>query len=208
MSLTLEEYWVKEELEKHIKTSLEPSFQLCMYQLILEKYPEIESREQIEKNIRRLSLSHPLINNKTKEKCVSICCRDISPEICAEYEEYVKKEEQYVAYKKMAEKIILSTTHIIQGKNIDEYLGLITSEVVIGTGFFAEWDVSYADMFGTTSIKFQEKLKKAKLIGEQLIKEEAVSRGANAIIGMDIDYNTFENNIIALVLSGTAVRLS
>lgn len=103
---------------------------------------------------------------------------------------------------------ILTTTGFnFEGYRITAYLGIITGESVLGTGFLSSFNAGWSDIFGTHSQKYQEKLKKAKDDALILLRKEADDVGANAVIGVDLDYNTFSADIIGVIASGTAVRI-
>ena len=92
-----------------------------------------------------------------------------------------------------------------EGYNIKMYLGPISGETVLGTGFISEYKAAFADSFGTTSNSFSGKLKTAKENATKKLIEECLQKNGNAIIGVDFDYITFSNNMIGVVANGTAV---
>lgn len=100
---------------------------------------------------------------------------------------------------------MLTTGYNFEGYKIKSYLGVISSETVLGTGFLSEFTASFADFFGTQSKMFENKLESAKQVAmEKLIQKSSVL-GGNAIIGVDIDYTMFSNNIICVIANGTSV---
>lgn len=94
-----------------------------------------------------------------------------------------------------------------EGYKIVEYIDIVGGEAVLGTGFLSEWDASISDVTGTMSPKFMEKLETAKEYAMLNIKVNALSLGANAIIGITFNYVTFANNMIGVIANGTAVRI-
>ena len=102
-------------------------------------------------------------------------------------------------------KIKTTTGFNFETHHITKYLDVISAEVVMGTGMFSELDAGLSDLFGTKGKMFSDKLKKARLLVMDELKGEAVDLGANAIIGIDYDFNMFRNNIIGIVVTGTAV---
>ncbi len=109
---------------------------------------------------------------------------------------------------KKIEGLLVTTTPIIQGKIITEYLGIVSSVAVLGTGFLSELGGSVADLFGTRASGFQDKLNRAREIVLQEVKEQAVQRGSDAIVGLDLDYMTLAANMLMVSANGTAVKLS
>lgn len=100
---------------------------------------------------------------------------------------------------------MLTTGYNFEGYKIKSYLGVISSETVLGTGFLSEFSASFADFFGTQSKMFENKLDSAKQVTmDKLIKKSSIL-GGNAIIGVDIDYIMFSNNIIGVIANGTSV---
>lgn len=106
------------------------------------------------------------------------------------------------------ESLILTTGFEVEGRPITQYLGILTSEVVMGTGPIAEFMGGLADLFGTRASSFEEKLERAKDASLEKLKGKAVMLGADAIIGMDIDYMEIAANMLMVVANGTAVKLS
>ena len=106
-----------------------------------------------------------------------------------------------------AKSLLVTTGFEIQDRPIGEYLGVMTSEVVMGTGFLTEYLGSWADFFGTTSDAFESKLERAKNAAMNKLRAKAAQVDADAIIGIDIDYMTIAQNMLMVVASGTAVKL-
>lgn len=107
---------------------------------------------------------------------------------------------------KKSKNIIISSTNNIENKRIDKYLGFNSVEIVIGTGIFSEVTSEMSDIFGMRSTIFEKKLSEAKNMAELLLKEKAINLGANAVIGVDLDYTEFTGNRVGLMLSGTFVK--
>jgi uncharacterized protein YbjQ (UPF0145 family) len=103
-------------------------------------------------------------------------------------------------------KLLITTTNNIEGYRIVEYLGIISAEVVLGTGWLTELEGGIADIFGGQSSKFQNKLSSAKEIVLRNLSIEAVKINANAIIAIDIDYSVLERNMLMVMVNGTAVK--
>jgi uncharacterized protein YbjQ (UPF0145 family) len=105
----------------------------------------------------------------------------------------------------MSQNVLVTTTPGIDGHRIKKYLGIESVEFVIGTGVFSEVTTSIADFFGMRSTAFEKKLQSAKKGTMDALKFLAAERGANAIVGVDMDYCEFSGNRIALIISGTLV---
>ena len=103
--------------------------------------------------------------------------------------------------------IIIVTTPSIEGHRVSQYLGVVSSEIILGTGFLSELGALFADFFGTKSNQFQAKLAEAKDAAMTGIRRKAYQLGANAIIGLDLDYSVLGNNMLMVVANGTAVYL-
>ncbi|MFN5704553.1 MAG: heavy metal-binding domain-containing protein [bacterium] len=102
--------------------------------------------------------------------------------------------------------MILTTTSTLEGKKILKYAGLVTGEAILGANIFRDIFASIRDIVGGRSGSYEEALREAKEIAIKEMQEEAIRLGANAIIGIDIDYETM-NNMLMVTASGTAVMI-
>lgn len=100
---------------------------------------------------------------------------------------------------------ILTTGYEVSGYKIVDYKGVISGQIVLGTGFLSEFSASVADLFGSQSGLFSDKLEKAKNIAMNKLIEKSIEKGGNAVIGVDFDYITFANNMLGVVANGTSV---
>ncbi len=89
---------------------------------------------------------------------------------------------------------------------ITDYLGFCTGECVLGTGFLSSLEAGISDLLGANSNLYEGKLGSAKQSALDNLCSHAKHLGANAIIGIDIDYTTFSSDIIGVIANGTAVR--
>jgi len=103
--------------------------------------------------------------------------------------------------------IIMATTPSIERYWVAEYLGIISAEVVLGTGFLSEFGAGLADLLGVRADNFQNKLKHAKEAAMRELRLRAYELNANAILAVDLDYSVLSNNLLMVVASGTAVRI-
>jgi len=103
--------------------------------------------------------------------------------------------------------IVLTSTHSVDGSRIIKYLGIESVEIVIGTGMFSEISSSIDDFFGARSTAFEQKLARAKETALKKLKLVAFEKGANAVVGVDLDYTEFSGNRIGLIVNGTLVAI-
>ena len=114
--------------------------------------------------------------------------------------------QEYAEQQKIhLENYMLTTGYEFEGYKIKNYMGVISGQVVLGTGFLSEFTASFADFFGEESNKFADKLENAKKAAIKRLIENSDKNGGNAIIGVDFDYITFKNNMIGVVANGTSV---
>lgn len=103
--------------------------------------------------------------------------------------------------------MILTTTSIIEGHTIKDYKGIVTGETIIGANAIKDFMASLTDFFGGRSTAYEKVLIEAKNTAMAEMQQRATSLGANAIIGIDLDYETLGNNggMLMVTVSGTAV---
>ena len=105
--------------------------------------------------------------------------------------------------------MIIVTTPAIEGYPVQQYYGLVTGEVIAGANVVRDIFASVTDFFGGRSGKYEEVLARAReqAIGEMQARAEAM--GANAVIGVDIDYEVLgkTGSMLMVSVSGTAVRI-
>jgi len=103
--------------------------------------------------------------------------------------------------------MIVSTTPTIQGKNIQEYLGIVTGEAIMGANVFKDFFASITDIVGGRSAAYEQELQKARKIAMDEMVSEAGSMGGNAVVGIDLDYEVIRDGMLMVAVSGTAVKL-
>ncbi len=103
--------------------------------------------------------------------------------------------------------MFITSGYNFEGYDIVSYLGHESVQVVLGTGIFSSFDASISDFLGTRSNAYEDKLNMAERVGKEKLVEKAKNSGGNAIIGLDIDYTTFTNDIIAVIVGGTIVKI-
>lgn len=105
--------------------------------------------------------------------------------------------------------MIRSTTHTLQDREIEEYLGVVVGEAILGANIFKDIFGAVRDIVGGRAGAYEDELGKARDIAFQEIEDEARAMGANAIIGIDIDYEVVgqHGGMMMVSVSGTAVRV-
>jgi uncharacterized protein YbjQ (UPF0145 family) len=103
--------------------------------------------------------------------------------------------------------MLLSTTPSIEGRPVEAYLGLVSGEAILGANIFRDLLAGIRDIVGGRSAAYENELRKAKEIALQEMTEQAARLGANAVIGIDLDYETVINSMLMVSASGTAVKL-
>lgn len=105
--------------------------------------------------------------------------------------------------------MLLTTTNNVEGKIISNYYGMVTGEAIIGANIFKDFFASVTDIVGGRSSAYERSLKEAKHIAVQEMVDVAKAQGANAVIAIDLDYETVgkDSGMLMVSASGTAVRL-
>ncbi|MBQ2186050.1 MAG: heavy metal-binding domain-containing protein [Bacteroidaceae bacterium] len=103
--------------------------------------------------------------------------------------------------------MILSTTPTIEGHTIKEYKGVVTGETIIGANVFKDFFAGIRDIVGGRAGSYEEVLREAKDTSIKEMMQRAQTMGANAVVGIDIDYETIGSNgsMLMVATSGTAV---
>jgi uncharacterized protein YbjQ (UPF0145 family) len=104
--------------------------------------------------------------------------------------------------------MIQTTTPSVEGRVISDYLGVVTGEAILGANIFKDLFAGVRDIVGGRSGAYEEELRRARQIALAEMEAEASSRGADAIVGIDLDYETVgQGSMLMVSASGTAVRL-
>ncbi len=108
--------------------------------------------------------------------------------------------------------MLITTTHTLENKKVSEYLGLVSGEAILGANIFKDFFASIRDIVGGRSAAYEQELQKAKDIAINEMTNAAKSLGGNAVIGVDLDYETIGigqgGNMLMVSASGTAVIVS
>jgi uncharacterized protein YbjQ (UPF0145 family) len=103
--------------------------------------------------------------------------------------------------------MLVSTTPNLEGKKIVQYLGVVGGEAILGANLFKDLFAGIRDIVGGRSAAYERELRRAKEIALEEMTEEAKALGANAIVGVDLDYETIGQggSMLMVSASGTAV---
>lgn len=104
--------------------------------------------------------------------------------------------------------MIVVTTNTLEGKKIKDYYGIVSGEAILGANIFKDIFAGIRDIIGGRSAAYEKELRTAKDIAINEMTQQAMSLGANAIIAVDIDYETIGSgggNMLMVSASGTAV---
>ncbi len=106
--------------------------------------------------------------------------------------------------------MLTSTTHGIDGRTVRDYHGVVTGEAILGANIFKDFFASIRDVVGGRSAAYESELSKAREIAFAEMTQRAHERGANAVIGIDIDYESVgdRGSMLMVSVSGTAVSIS
>jgi len=106
--------------------------------------------------------------------------------------------------------MLITTTNVLQDKKITAYYGIVSGEAILGANMFKDFLAGIRDIVGGRSGAYEKSLREAKRIAIDEMIEEAQRLGANAVIGVDIDYETISlsggGGMLMVAVSGTAVR--
>lgn len=107
--------------------------------------------------------------------------------------------------------MIIVTTGELQGKPVQQYLGLVSGEAILGANIFRDFFASIRDIVGGRSAAYEEELRKAKAIAIEEMTMQARELGANAILGVDLDYENITvgqtGGMLMVSANGTAVKV-
>ena len=105
--------------------------------------------------------------------------------------------------------MLLTTTNTVEGKRVVHYYGVVSGETIIGANIFRDFFASIRDIVGGRSSSYEQVLREAKATALKELQDEAAALGANAVIGIDLDYEMVGGNgsMLMVTASGTAVYL-
>ena len=112
----------------------------------------------------------------------------------------------------MAEQPIITTTPTVDGKRIVAYHGIVTGEAILGANIFRDLFAGIRDIVGGRSGAYERELRRARELALSEMTEDATATGANAIVGVDLDYETItmgdRGGMLMVTASGTAVTVA
>ncbi|CAI8009950.1 UPF0145 protein PTH_2690 [Geodia barretti] len=105
--------------------------------------------------------------------------------------------------------MITTTTHTVDGRQIRQYLGLVTGEAIMGANVIRDFMAGLTDLVGGRSGTYESKFAEARETALQEMEEEAQRKGADAVVGIDIDYQVLgaRNGMLMVTATGTAVKI-
>ncbi|MCR9068978.1 MAG: heavy metal-binding domain-containing protein [Rhodobacteraceae bacterium] len=103
--------------------------------------------------------------------------------------------------------MITTTTPSVEGKSITAYHGIVVGEAILGANVFRDLFAGITDIIGGRSGAYEEELAKARTVALEEMQDRARDLGANAVVGVDLDYEVI-NNMLMVSASGTAVSLA
>ncbi len=116
-----------------------------------------------------------------------------------------QQEQEELKFNQKISQHTLTSGYNFEGYSIKKYNGVISGQVVMGTGFISEIKANFSDIFGVQSDAFANKLENTKHLAINKLISKSISLGGNAIIGIDFDYITFSNNMLGVSANGTSV---
>ncbi|SFG44317.1 Uncharacterized conserved protein YbjQ, UPF0145 family [Desulfotomaculum arcticum] len=103
--------------------------------------------------------------------------------------------------------MILTTTPTVEGKTIESYLGIVCGEAIMGANVVRDLFATITDIVGGRSGAYEAKLAQARDIAMEEMAAKAKRLGANAVVGIDLDYEVVREGMLMVTTSGTAVKL-
>lgn len=103
--------------------------------------------------------------------------------------------------------MIMTTTPYIEGKSVKKYCGIVTGEAIMGANLFKDFFANITDIVGGRSAAYEKELTRARSIALQELSDRSKALGANAVIGVDLDYEVIgqSGSMLMVCASGTAV---
>jgi uncharacterized protein YbjQ (UPF0145 family) len=103
--------------------------------------------------------------------------------------------------------MIVTTTPSVEGKAVREYLGVVAGEAILGANIFKDFGAGIRDVIGGRSAGYEKDLKKARETALAEMQQAAEALGANAVLSVNIDYETLKGSMLMVTASGTAVKI-
>lgn len=103
--------------------------------------------------------------------------------------------------------VTITTTDGVEGKRIVSYHGLVTGEAIVGANIFRDLFARVRDIVGGRAAGYEKALREAKDIALEELSQQAESLGANAVVGVDLDYEAIGQSMLMVSANGTAVSV-
>jgi len=103
--------------------------------------------------------------------------------------------------------MLISTTTSIEGRPVSQYLGVVAGETILGANIFRDIGAQFRNITGGRAAGYEKELRKGRDEAISEMTAAATEMGADAIIGVDIDYETVGGSMLMVTVSGTAVKL-
>lgn len=103
--------------------------------------------------------------------------------------------------------MLVTTTHSVEGRPVAAYLGIVSGETIMGANFIRDIAASITDFIGGRSGAYESKLREGRMACLNEMVQEAQRLGADAVVGVDIDYEVLGQSMLMVTASGTAVKL-
>lgn len=106
-------------------------------------------------------------------------------------------------------KMLLTTTNNVEGRPVQQYIGIVTAETIIGANIFKDIFAGIRDIVGGRSGTYERVIEEARTNALKELEMKAMQMGANAVIGIDLDFETVGSNgsMLMVIATGTAVRI-
>lgn len=105
--------------------------------------------------------------------------------------------------------MLLTTTNTVEGQPIQRYLGIVTAETIIGANIFKDLFAGIRDIVGGRSGTYERVIEEARMNALRELESKAAAMGANAVVAIDLDFETVGSNgsMLMVIATGTAVKL-
>ena len=103
--------------------------------------------------------------------------------------------------------MLVTTTNSLEGKTIETYHGIVSGEAIMGANIVRDIFASVTDIVGGRSAAYEDKLAEGRKIAIDEMTERARAMGANAVIGVDLDFETIREGMMMCIATGTAVTV-
>ena len=103
--------------------------------------------------------------------------------------------------------MIVTTTNTLDGKTVEEYLGIVSGEAIMGANVVRDFLAGISDIIGGRSGAYENKLAEGREIAIKEMMDKARRLGADAVIGVDLDFETLRDGMMMCIATGTAVKI-